>query len=178
MPETAPFSHLDAVKVLDTIRTLRARISERFPDSGLSRVCGELEKVCAQSGRRIEWISRPIWPLRLLRYLLLALVALGAVLTVASLRPPAGAERLTLAEFIQTLEAGMNDVVLISVGVFFVWTLETRLKSRRALRALHELRSIAHVIDMHQLTKDPDRMVDHRRPDTPSSPKATSTPTI
>ena len=30
-----------------------------------------------------------------------------------------------------------------------------RIRVRRALRALHELRSIAHVIDMHQLTKDP-----------------------
>jgi hypothetical protein len=40
------------------------------------------------------------------------------------------------------------------------------------LAALHELRSVAHVIDMHQLTKDPDSA---RRPDlaTPSSPKRT-----
>jgi hypothetical protein len=35
-------------------------------------------------------------------------------------------------------------------------TIETRVKRRRALRAIHELRSIAHVIDMHQLTKDPE----------------------
>ncbi len=33
--------------------------------------------------------------------------------------------------------------------------LETRIKRSRALRAIHELRSLAHVIDMHQLTKDP-----------------------
>jgi hypothetical protein len=30
------------------------------------------------------------------------------------------------------------------------------MKRRRALRAVHELRAIAHVIDMHQLTKDPE----------------------
>jgi uncharacterized protein (DUF3084 family) len=34
-------------------------------------------------------------------------------------------------------------------------TLETRLKRTAALDSLNELRSIAHVIDMHQLTKDP-----------------------
>ena len=28
----------------------------------------------------------------------------------------------------------------------------------RALKAIHELRSIAHIIDMHQLTKDPERI--------------------
>jgi hypothetical protein len=31
-------------------------------------------------------------------------------------------------------------------------------KRRRVLRALHELRSLAHIIDMHQLTKDPERL--------------------
>jgi hypothetical protein len=39
--------------------------------------------------------------------------------------------------------------------VFFLVTIEERLKRYRALKALHELRSIVHVIDMHQLTKDP-----------------------
>lgn len=34
--------------------------------------------------------------------------------------------------------------------------LETRIKRARALRAIYELRSFAHVVDMHQLTKDPD----------------------
>ncbi len=34
-------------------------------------------------------------------------------------------------------------------------TIETRVKRRRASKLLNELRVIAHVIDMHQLTKDP-----------------------
>jgi hypothetical protein len=34
---------------------------------------------------------------------------------------------------------------------------------------LHQLRSIAHIVDMHQLTKDPDRML-HPQADTHSSP--------
>ena len=38
-------------------------------------------------------------------------------------------------------------------------TTETRYKRKRALEALHEIRSIAHVIDMHQLTKDPHRIL-------------------
>ena len=170
--DTRLYTILDADKVLETVRSLHRRIVERFPGSGLCQVCSELESVCARSKRRIEWISEPIWPLRLLRYLLLALIIAGVILTVVSLRPSARIESLTIIELIQTLEAGMNDFVLISIGVFFVWTLESRLKSRRALRALHELRSIAHVIDMHQLTKDPDRLGSDRS-DTRSSPKMT-----
>ena len=47
-------------------------------------------------------------------------------------------------------------MVLIGAAIFFLVTLETRVKRRRALAALHELRAIAHIIDMHQLTKDPE----------------------
>ncbi len=170
--DTRRYTILDADKVLDTVRSLHRRIGERFPGSGLCQVCAELETVCARSKRRIEWISEPIWPLRLLRYLLAGLILAGVILTIVSLRPSGQPEELTLIELIQALEAAMNDVVLISIGVFFIWTLEARIKSRRALRALHELRSIAHVIDMHQLTKDPDR-IGPGRADTRSSPKMT-----
>jgi hypothetical protein len=49
-------------------------------------------------------------------------------------------------------------------------TLEKRIKRSRALKDLHELRSLAHVVDMHQLTKDPDRVLVQRR-STASSPQ-------
>ena len=65
-------------------------------------------------------------------------------------RPP------TLPELVQGIEAAISDVVYVAVAVFFLMTIETRVKRRRALRAIHELRAIAHVIDMHQLTKDPE----------------------
>ncbi len=39
-------------------------------------------------------------------------------------------------------------------------TLGIRIRRVRALRAIHELRSIAHLIDMHQLNKDPERTVE------------------
>lgn len=179
LPESAPLpeerppaSLLQAGPVLQTVSALRTRISERFPQAGLNHVCKELERVCRDSQRRIEWIARPIWSLRIVVYLLLALIVAGVVATLFSLRLELGEEALTFTGFIQTLEAGLNDVVLISVGVFFVWTLETRVKRRRALRALHELRSIAHVIDMHQLPKDPDRLL-RNRSNTKSSPKST-----
>jgi hypothetical protein len=57
------------------------------------------------------------------------------------------------------MEAGLNDVVLIGAGIFFLLSVEVRYKRARALKALHELRSITHVIDMHQLTKDPHRIL-------------------
>ena len=64
-------------------------------------------------------------------------------------------ETVEALEFVQVLEAGMNVVVLIGAAVISLITVETRVKRRRALNALHELRSLAHIVDMHQLTKDP-----------------------
>ena len=44
------------------------------------------------------------------------------------------------------------------------------------MEALHEIRAIAHVIDMHQLTKDPDRILRESSDDTEHSPKMPLTP--
>ena len=68
----------------------------------------------------------------------------------------------------QGIEAAANLTVLTGAAMFSLVRLEQRLKRRRALAALHELRSIVHVIDMHQLTKDPSKFV--VRANTPSSP--------
>jgi hypothetical protein len=46
-------------------------------------------------------------------------------------------------------------VVFLSAGIASLVTLENRLKRGRALKALHELRAMAHIIDLHQLRKDP-----------------------
>src|SRR5262249_2676199 len=102
--------------------------------------------------------------------LLISIVAVSTLLL--SIRP------LTLAssvsDFFQGLDAAINDVIFLGLGIFFLVTLESRLKRRLALRGLDELRSIAHIIDMHQLTKDPEYVIGATAP-TPSSPPRTMT---
>jgi len=68
----------------------------------------------------------------------------------------------SVAEFLQGADAAINEVVFLGITIFFFVTLETRLKRRRAMEAIHVLRSIAHIIDMHQLTKDPERVTGAR----------------
>jgi hypothetical protein len=53
---------------------------------------------------------------------LLALIGAGLVATVLSLELPR--HGLDLTDFIQVLEAGINDVVLIGAAVFFLVTVE------------------------------------------------------
>ncbi|MEO0415374.1 MAG: hypothetical protein AAF226_10530 [Verrucomicrobiota bacterium] len=162
------FVSLDPEKVLETIRKLHSRITERFPDAGLARVCADLEQVCARSTKRIQWIAAPIWPLRIMRYAIICGVVIGLGITFFDLRPAELVGYDTM-ERLQFFESGINNLLLLSAALFFIWTLESRIKRSRALAAIHELRSIAHVIDMHQLTKDPDRLLESHK-STASSP--------
>lgn len=159
---------LNSEKILNTISTLSRRISERFPGSGLNRVCEELLTIAGESQTRIAWIGKPH---RALRILIGALVVLmvGVLVLVLGLAswPRNGFDLVVL---VQASEAGLNVFILVSAAILFMVTAETRIKRRRALKAIHELRALAHVIDMHQLTKDPERLL-ARRLETPSSPK-------
>jgi hypothetical protein len=149
-----PDLRLDAGAVARTVDLLCRRVDERFPDSGLSRVARELERIAKQTQDRAVAIARPILGLRLAVALLIVMIVALLVVTLSSLARPK--QPLEWFQFIQILEAGMNDVVLVGAGIFFLVTLETRIKRRRALAAIRELRAVAHIIDMHQLTKDPE----------------------
>ena len=149
------YRNLDAAKIVETCREVRDAIEQRFPGSGLSRVSGELLMVSEQAAAFTEWLAKPHLTLRVL-----AGVGIFAVLTIvigtfASVRLQP--TFTSIAEFLQGSEAAINEVVFLGIAIFFFLTLETRLKRRRALKALHVLRSIAHIVDMHQITKDPER---------------------
>jgi hypothetical protein len=157
------FRGLDAERVSRTIDALCRRVEVRFPGSGLAGICRDLDEVARRNAEITAWIARPIISLRVGVALLVVLILAGIAVTAAALRP--AATPLSFSELIQTLEAGVNDVVFVAVAVFFLVTLEGRVKRRRALEAIQELRSIAHVIDMHQLTKDPESVL-RRGPET------------
>jgi hypothetical protein len=171
-----PNRTLDPQKVIDTIATLQKRIAERFPGAGLATVCGELLALAREDSVRARRIGRRNI---LLRLLVFALSVTGTVLFVWILnqvdfsRTSASAD--SLYSVFQGIEALANMVVLMGAAMLFLITIEQRLKRRRALRALHELRAIVHVIDMHQLTKDPSAGVVVGG-NTPSSPARTLKP--
>jgi hypothetical protein len=173
MRPTRSYRRLDADEVIETARRLARRVDERFPGSGLGRVAAELVVMAGESAERARWIARPnLWLRAGVGLLVVAAIAGGVGLVRSLDLRMAFADNLSDA--LQGLEAGVNELVLLGVAVFFLFTLEGRLKRARALAALHELRSIAHIIDMHQLTKDPERL--HSASDTASSPRRNLAP--
>jgi hypothetical protein len=169
------YEQLEADKIVATVDKLHRRIMERFPTAGLAQVCEKLLKIARSARERSAQIARPISVVRFLSALVIAAI-LTSVAWIAWIVIQGDPTKAILrsTELIQVLEAGMNAVVLIGATVFFFVTLETRIKRRRALKAIHELRCVGHIIDMHQLTKDPERLL-QKGIDTESSPKRTMT---
>ena len=161
---------LDPQKIIATLKLLEKRISERFPDSGLRKVCLEVLENVNDSTSNIAWISKPNIPIRLasIGLILLGLGGLGYSLTFLDLK----ITDTTISNIATISEAIVNDLILIGAAIFFLITMETRIKRKRALTALNELRVIVHIIDMHQLTKDPNLVQNNQSP-TSSSPKRT-----
>lgn len=152
------YRELDPAKVIETIGLLHHRITERFPGAGLASVCTELLRIAGENSNRAERISRRNVPLRIAILVVLA-TGLTGLAYIASLIDFTRTSADSVFSVVQGLEAAANLVVLLGAALFFLVSIEVRLKRRRALIALHELRSIIHVIDMHQLTKDPSKAV-------------------
>jgi hypothetical protein len=161
---------LDADKILATAEALKARVHQRFPGSGLSRISAELVSITAEATQRAQWLARSnpwlragTWSLGLL---LASLPIVTLYIGISRFREVAS----NLADLAQGIDAGVNETLLLGAAIYFLVTFERRVKRTRALKALHELRSLAHIIDMHQLTKDPERFLGDFEP-TAASPK-------
>ena len=163
---------LEPDKIVETIRRLHSRIGERFPKSGLHIVCRNLEEIGVNAKKRGAWIGKPILWIRILVTLgCLVFLATTLLLFYLGFQPLIEGREWEVSSLLTNVEIEINFMILIGGATLFLSTIESRYKRWRALQALHELRSVAHIIDMHQLTKDPDRLLYADATRTSSSPE-------
>jgi hypothetical protein len=169
MSDEDRFRRLDPVQITQTCTSLSQRIAERFPDAGLVAVARQVVRSSQGAAHLMAWLDRPVlWTRALVAGAsLAALVLVGAMLARVNWSTSAYS---SLADLLQGVDAVVNELILLGAAIYFLNTLETRIKRSRALEALHGLRSLAHIVDMHQLRKDPGRLRAAGR-STPSSPK-------
>ena len=162
---------LDPEKIIGTLETLVRRVGERFPGSGLEKVGHELTAIARLTSARVDSLARPNYTLRLV----VGLILLAGVALLAWLAWQAyGLETSTeLTNVMQGVDSATSLLIVLGGGALFLSTFEGRWRRDRAMKGLHELRSLIHVIDMHQLTKDPTAF---GAPRTSSSPDRTMTP--
>lgn len=151
------YRQLESNEIIHTIDELHMRISHRFPKSDLAAVCEELLVVAKETEAKSHAVNAANYPLRGIVLVLIAAAAGLVYFLVRAVQLRTG--DVDLINLLQGLEAGTNLIIFISVAIFFLFSLESRMARTRALNDLNELRSIVHVIDMHQFSKDPSELL-------------------
>lgn len=158
-----PYERLDADAVLLTAQRLQARIEARFPARNLGRVAQRLVAV-ASDVEHAAARSVPIRVLRVVGFVVIGILVAASVVSLVWAVIELIATSGSALAWLSALETIINDVVYVGIAVIFLGLLPGHLERRRILGELHRLRSLAHVIDMHQLTKDPERFATAFRP--------------
>ncbi|MGX9574120.1 hypothetical protein [Mesorhizobium sp. f-mel] len=146
---------LDSKLIIETAERLEKRVAERFPHAGLRGVAIELVSLSRDLAKAAKALEAPIW---WLRGVVIAAIAAGALMflfvgTILPLGRISGAD--DAVQSVQGIESLINMIILTVLGFLALIRTEERIKRKQVFRKLHGLRSLIHVIDMHQLTKDP-----------------------
>jgi hypothetical protein len=150
---------LAAGHVRATVAQLERRVYARFGERGLTKAVRDLgqlvDRVQAEAGQSHLRLRRTTLAARAtsVTIIVATLFALVFSLRAAIIE---GLERN--ADWVGLVESFINDLVFAAIAVLFLWALPERLERRTLLGLLHRLRSLAHVIDMHQLSKDPEQI--------------------
>ncbi|MBO0812691.1 MAG: hypothetical protein J2P23_11695 [Microlunatus sp.] len=163
---------LEAPQVLETVRRLEARVAARFPHRNLVKIVVELGSLIEDVASTGPRLRRRLTLARLLSRILMAvLIAVAIVLFAWALVDSLGNDTLEQpGTVLPLLDSTISDIVFAGLAVFFLYSLPDRLVRTETLRLLHRLRSMAHIVDMHQLAKDPERLRTGYQPTSASLP--------
>lgn len=142
-----------------TVAHLGRRIDARFGERGLTKTARDLghlvELVQTEAGQSHVRLRRTTLGARTAS---IAIIAATLIALLYSLRSAVLDGLARTADWVPLTESVINDLVFAAIAVVFLWAFPERLERRALLRLLHRLRSLTHVIDMHQLSKDPEQV--------------------
>jgi len=151
---TAPcYRTINPTKLVLTISKMAERVEEHFPGSGLSSLASEITEVAEGTVARVAEIKKPRIALRF-TVGVMVILALASPL-ICSFLLSFREEVTNLGEFLQATDAGLHMLLLLAGGIVFLIGMENRMRRNQALEALAEFRSLAHLVDLHQINKDP-----------------------
>jgi fumarate reductase subunit D len=165
---------LDPKLIIETAERLESRIADRFPEAGLRGVAAELVSLSRDLAQAAKTLEEPIWWLRAL----IAVAFIAGVLVFLFVGTILPLDRISgtddALQSVQGIEASINTVILAVLGLLALIRTEERIKRKQVFRQLHGLRSLIHVIDMHQLTKDPATLSANFKPTSHSPARITN----
>jgi hypothetical protein len=142
-----------------TVAQLERRINARFGERGLTKAARDLAHLVVLVGEEAALSRARLRRMTVTaRAVSIVIIAATFVALVISLHSAVADGLARTADWVPLVESVVNDLVFAAIAVVFLWAFPERLERRSLLRLLHRLRSLAHVIDMHQLSKDPEQV--------------------
>jgi hypothetical protein len=163
---------LEPKSIIETSERLQKRIAERFPGSGLLKVAAEVTKAAHEADHKSSRIAKAHLPLRAAVWVLVAALLAGVSFVFFRVSEAPGYS--SMADLLQGVDAAVNIVLLLGAGILSISKLEENQRRKKGLALVHDLKALAHVVDMHQLTKDPESVAG-KASRTESSPERTMT---
>jgi hypothetical protein len=150
---------LEAAAVRETVEELHERIGARFPERGLRGVAADLLVLIDQVQASAAETQGKVRALRVAsRVVMLGILAATLAAVVIATADAVNLKELDSFKLLPLIETVINDVVFAGIAVFFLYSFPERLRRGQLLNLLFQLRSTAHIIDMHQLSKDPEQL--------------------
>jgi hypothetical protein len=149
---------LEAAAVRETVEELHERIAVRFPSRGLRGVAADLLLLIDQVQTSATDTQGKVRALRVASRVVMVAILLATVAAVALATRDATKAGLDSFKLLPLIETVINDVVFAGIAAYFLYSFPERLRRGQLLNLLFQLRSTAHIIDMHQLSKDPEQL--------------------
>lgn len=149
---------LDAKEIEKTCVKLHKRIQSKFPNASLLKTCEALVTISKNINHTVSWINKPNYYIRIFSWIII--VVLVYTIVHACILLKVTTTGINIADVVQMIDATFNNIILLGGAGIFLMTFEDRRKRKRVLRSVNELRTIAHIIDSHQLDKDPEYLAD------------------
>jgi hypothetical protein len=156
-PEVSEYSDFDHQRLLVTMDRLCRRVGRDFEGRGIARVANELRGKVQPVQDATEVAFRAVLRARAAAWFLIALVVIAELVALGFTYSDvvSGAGPTRSFDWAPLLESTINLVVFAGVAVYFLLLhLPERLQRTRLLEQLYGLRTLAHIIHMHQLSKD------------------------
>lgn len=157
-PRLTSYERLDGSEVRAVLAYLGERIDTYLPrHPGLRTAveeCGAVVDGLLDRRRRAPaQRAALVWTSRVLIVVVLGVVVVATAIAARDAITSAGS--LASFEWLPLVESFINDLVFAGIAIWFLLSLADRVVRNDLIGRLHRLRSMAHIIDMHQMSKDP-----------------------
>jgi len=138
--------------IIETMSSIKNKIITTYPNSNLNKVSKNLLHL---SEDIVEKSDRPDHKNTILKITSLFLAVCILSILIYFLKGLILKFPKDFITFVSLLEASLASSVFIGATIFYLNNIETKYKRKKALDIIDKLRSLSHIIDMHQLNKDP-----------------------